>query len=217
MSGDVRPESDQHANPPTPADVWDGRYAGDSYVYGTEPNDFLRNTVADVPPGDVLCLADGEGRNGVYLAEHGHRVSSVDLSQRGLEKAERLAAERGVKVHTIVADLGSFDLGIDRWDLIVSIFAHTPPKVRARIHAAIATALRPDGLFILESYTPDQIGRGTGGPPSAKFTMTLAELRAELTTMNIVRGEELVRPVLEGPGHTGDGAVVQVIATPSEP
>lgn len=200
----------------TPTDVWDTRYAEDVYLYGTEPNDFLRNAAADIPLGDALCLADGEGRNGVFLAEQGHRVTSVDLSRRGLEKAQQLAADRAVELDTVVADLSSFDLGTNRWDLIVSIFAHTPPNVRTRIHADVGRALRPGGLFVLESYTPDQIGRGTGGPPSAKFTMTLDGLRSELTGMTIVHGAELLRSVHEGPAHCGDGAVVQVVAMSQE-
>lgn len=192
--------------------VWEGRYGDDQYLYGTEPNDFLRQAATDLPPGDVLCLADGEGRNGVFLAEAGHRVTSVDLTEAGLAKAARLAAERNVPLTTEVADLATYDLGTDRWDAIVSIFAHTPPPVRARVHGAVGRALRPGGRLILEAYTPDQLGRGTGGPPVAELTMTLDGLRQELTGMRFEWASETVRSVVEGPGHTGDGAVVQVIA-----
>ena len=199
---------------PTPAEMWEQRYGSDDYIYGTEPNSFLRDAVADGPIGDALCLADGEGRNGVHLAGLGHRVTSVDITEAGMAKAAKLAKERGVGLTTIVADLGGFDLGERSWDLIVSIFAHTPPPVRARIHGSIATALRPGGVFILEAYTPDEIGRGTGGPPVPELTMDLDRLRPELVGMNIHHALETVRPVVEGSGHTGDGAVVQIIATP---
>ena len=197
---------------PTPAEMWESRYGGDDFLYGTEPNGFMAVAVADVAPGDVLCLADGEGRNGVYLASLGHRVTSVDLTESGMAKAARLAAERGVELTTDVADLADYDLGTQRWDLIVSIFAHTPPAVRRRIHHALTTALRPGGRFVLEAYTPDQIGRGTGGPPVPELTMTLDGLREELAGLEIELGRETVRPVVEGSGHTGDGAVVQVVA-----
>lgn len=201
---------------PNPKELWDGRYgATDDFVYGVAPNDFLAASIGDFPIGDVLCLADGEGRNGVYLAELGHTITAVDLSESGMAKAQRLAARRGVAITTVVADLADFDLGANRWDLIVSIFAHTPPSIRSRIHADIAAALRPNGTLILEAYTPDQIGRGTGGPPVPALTMTLEGLRRELTGMTIQTGRECVREVIEGPGHTGDGAVVQVIATRS--
>lgn len=194
--------------------MWEARYDTDAYVYGTAPNDFLAATVADLPPGRALCIADGEGRNGVYLASLGHEVTSVDITESGMVKAARLAETNGVALTTVVADLADYDLGEHRWDLIVSIFAHTPPPIRARVHGAIAQALAPGGRLILEAYTPDQIGRGTGGPPVPELTMTLDGLRQELTGMEIITGEEKIRSVIEGPGHTGDGAVVQVVATP---
>lgn len=197
---------------PSPMSMWDERYGTSDYVYGTEPNEFLRVRVADVAPGDALCLADGEGRNSVFLAEQGFRVSAVDLSGAGVAKALALAAERGVTIDSQQGDLATFDLGEDRWDLIVSIFAHVPPGVRGALHARVARALRPGGRLILEAYTPDQIGRGTGGPPTPEMTMTLAGLRGELVGLEFVHGEELLRDVVEGPGHTGTGAVVQVIA-----
>lgn len=200
----------------TPKDKWEARYGtDDAYVYGTEPNDFLAASVAGLPASEVLCIADGEGRNGVYLAGLGHTVTSMDLTDAGMSKATALATERGVELTTIVADLADFELGENRWDLIVSIFAHAPPPIRAGVHARLATALRPGGKLILEAYTPDQVGRGTGGPPVPELTMTLDGLRGELVDMTIETGQELVRSVIEGPGHTGDGAVVQVIASPS--
>lgn len=201
----------------TPRQRWETRYGTDEYVYGTEPNDFLAQAVRDLPPGDALCIADGEGRNGVHLATLGHRVTSVDLTEAGMAKAARLATDRGVELTTVVADVDEFDLGSGRWDLIVSIFAHMPPPIRRRLHERIAGALRPGGRLVLEAYTPDQVGRGTGGPPNPELTMTLDILREELVDMTIESGAEFVRPVIEGPGHTGDGAVVQVIAVPGAP
>lgn len=201
------------SNPPDPAAHWQTRYAADHYVYGTEPNTFLRDAVAALAPGDALCLADGEGRNSVFLAGRGHRVTAVDLSANGIEKARRLAAERGVAITAVVADLGVYDLGVGRWDLIVSIFAHTPAPVRQRVHAAVVAALRPGGVFVLEAYTPAQIGRGTGGPATADMTMSLAGLVSELAGLTISHGLELERDVVEGTNHTGVGAVVQVVAT----
>lgn len=202
-------------SPPTsdPRIVWEGRYGSTSeFLYGTEPNDFLAATAPTLTAGDTLCLADGEGRNGVYLAGLGHRVTSVDLTEAGMAKAAALATERGVSLTTVVADLADYDLGTDQWDLVVSIFAHTPPPIRQRVHRALATALRPGGRLILEAYTPDQIGRGTGGPPVPELTMDLKRLDEELVGLEFEHRAEFVRPVIEGPGHTGDGAVVQVIA-----
>ncbi|MGA0239397.1 MAG: methyltransferase domain-containing protein [Acidimicrobiales bacterium] len=202
-------------SPPTsdPRIVWEERYGSTTeFLYGTEPNDFLAATAPTLTAGDTLCLADGEGRNGVYLAGLGHRVTSVDLTKAGMAKAAALATERGVSLTTVVADLADYDLGTERWDVVVSIFAHTPPPIRRRVHGALATALRPGGTLILEAYTPDQIGRGTGGPPVPELTMDLARLDKELVGLEFEHRAECIRPVIEGPGHTGDGAVVQVIA-----
>lgn len=198
--------------PPPPHQVWNDRYRPATYLFGTEPNDFLVEQAAGLPPGDVLCIAEGEGRNSVYLAELGHRVSAIDLAESGVTKTLDLARSRDVWVDATVGDLAEFDFGENRWDLIVSIFAHTPPAVRTRIHRMMAAALRPGGRLVLEAYTPSQVGRGTGGPPVPELTMTLDELRRDLVGLTLLHAVEMDRPVIEGIGHTGVGAVVQVVA-----
>jgi SAM-dependent methyltransferase len=194
--------------------MWDQRYSEPGFAYGTEPNDFLAaNAERHVPAhGDVLCLAEGEGRNAVFLAGRGFRVTAVDGSAVGLQKAQALARERGVTIHTVVADLADFDLGVERWDGIVSIWCHTPPALRARLHRAVVAALRPGGVLLLESYTPKQLEYRTGGPPVAELMMTLAGAREELAGLELVQGEEKVREVHEGKYHRGSSAVLQVIA-----
>ena len=161
--------------------------------------------------GEVLCLAEGAGRNSVFLAITGRKVSSVDLTEAGVAKSLRLAAARGVAVDALVGDLASFDLGVDRWDSIVSIFAHVPSSVRVDLHRRVVKALRPGGVFLLEAYTPHQVGRGTGGPPSVDLTMTLEGLRQELGPLKFVHATELEREVVEGNHHGGVGSVVQAI------
>src|SRR5664280_1419816 len=136
--------------------MWEVRYNTDHYLYGTEPNSFLRANVTALPMGDVLCLAEGEGRNSVFLAGTGRKVSSVDLTEAGVAKTLRLAEERGVVVDAVVADLANHGLGEDRWDGIVSIFAHTPSSVRVDLHRRVVKALRPGGVLLLEAYTPEQ-------------------------------------------------------------
>ena len=195
--------------------MWEQRYGTDDYIYGTEPNEFLRASLDDLPMGQVLCLAEGEGRNAVFLAESGRSVTSVDLSPSGVDKTRRLATERSVQVDATVGDLTDFDLGEAQWDLIVSSFAHVPAALRRDLHARVVTALRPGGVLLLEAYTPDQLGRGTGGPSSEALMMTLAGLREELAPLEFVHGEELEREIHEGLGHTGTGSVVQVIARKS--
>ena len=154
----------------------------------------------------------GEGRNAVFLAESGYAVSCVDLAEAGVRKTRQLARQGGVEVAAFVGDLAVFDLGHQRWDLVVSIFAHMPLGVRRDLHQRVVASLRPAGMLLLEAYTPDQLAHGTGGPASAHLTMTLAQLREELAPLEFVHGVEVEREVREGSGHTGLGAVVQVIA-----
>ncbi len=191
--------------------MWDQRYSADEYVYGKDPNEFLANAASNIPKGKVLCVAEGEGRNAVYLAGLGYQVVAVDSSAVGLEKARKLAQERGVTIETIVADLASFHIEPESFDGVVSIFAHMPPPVRKQLHNQIVAGLRPNGVLILEAYRPDQLKYKTGGPPTEEFMMTLQGLEEELSGLTFEYAAELDRNVVEGQFHTGMGAVVQLI------
>ena len=192
---------------------WDDRYAGSDYLFGTAPNDFLKSVTNRLTPNSqILCLADGEGRNGVYLATLGHKVTAIDQSRVGLEKAKKLAEQKQVSIETIEADLAEYDLGVESWDCIVSIFFHIPSAVRAHIYPRIITALKPGGILVLESYTPEQLNHGTGGPPIADLMLTKDELAQNFSEMNLEHLQELERDVIEGAGHTGLASVVQLLA-----
>lgn len=193
--------------------MWDERYSDDDYVYGTSANDFLVSVINQLPKGKALCLAEGEGRNGVFLAENGFDVVAVDSSAVGLKKAEKLAQQRGVKIQTIHGDLANFKIEPDSWDLIVSIFCHVPSAVRKILHKQVVAGLHAGGYLVLEAYTPEQLQYKTGGPPTAEPMMTLSTLEEELAGLKFVHGKELVREVVEGKYHTGKGAVVQVLAS----
>lgn len=193
--------------------MWNERYAETFASYGTEPNDFLREVADRIPPGPVLCLAEGEGRNAVFLARKGHAVTAVDLSDVGLANATKLASERGVEITTVLADLAEYDPGDAIWAGIVSIWAHVPPHVRVPLHAACVRALRPGGALVLEAYTPRQLERpGRGGPPSAELLMTPEGLRQELAGLRFERCAEADRDVAEGRYHQGPSTTVQVLA-----
>jgi 2-polyprenyl-3-methyl-5-hydroxy-6-metoxy-1,4-benzoquinol methylase len=192
--------------------MWDERYATEDYVYGTEPNDFLVSMSDRLPVGRTLCVAEGEGRNAVWLAGQGHEVTAVDASKVGLAKAQKLAGERGVNITTEVVELGSYLPEPRSYDLIVSIYAHLPRPARLDFHPRIVEALKPGGMLVLEAYTPDQLKYGTGGPPDVEKMMSLEVLRDELSGLDFVYAVETVRDVREGSLHTGEGAVVQVVA-----
>lgn len=192
--------------------IWDQRYNTDEYVYGEAANDFLISRASCLSPGNALCLAEGEGRNAVWLAEQGFTVTAVDSSATGLEKAAKLAASRNVSIELIHKDLAEFQIEADRWDLIVSIFAHTPANIRAAVHQHIAAKLRTGGLFILEAYRVEQLDYKTGGPPVADLMMDMKSLKSELIGLEFLHAKEVVREINEGKLHHGEGAVVQIVA-----
>lgn len=194
------------------AGSWDERYTAAHYVYGTEPNAFVAAVAGHIPTGPVLCLAEGEGRNAVFLAQLGHATTAVDLSSVGLRKAQALAAARGVPLTTVVADLAHYSIAPGAWAGIVATWAHLPPPLRRTVLGAAVAGLQPGGVFILEAYTPAQIAFGTGGPKDPALCMTLAALREELAGLDFLIGRECERDVIEGSCHTGRAAVVQVLA-----
>jgi len=191
---------------------WDERFRADEYAYGREPNAFLLEQAARLPRGRVLCLAEGEGRNAVFLAELGHEVTAVDFSAEGLRKTERLARERGVKITTVHADLAAYDLELECFTGVVAIFAHLLPLIRQRLHAQVARALVPGGVFILEAYRPEQLAFDTGGPRDPSLLMTFDDLKRELFPLTIEIGREVERDIREGAYHSGLSATVQVLA-----
>ncbi len=193
--------------------MWDERFSAAEYIYGTDPNDFLRENFHHLPKGEVLSLAEGEGRNAVFLAKQGYAVTAVDGSLVGLNKARKLAQENGVAVEFIHADLAEYDIGENRWDGIVSIFCPVPSSMRMELHRKVVAGLKPNGVLLLEAYTPDQLKHGTGGGKSADLMMTKESLSLELADLNFTHLAELERNVLEGTYHTGIGAVVQAIAS----
>jgi 2-polyprenyl-3-methyl-5-hydroxy-6-metoxy-1,4-benzoquinol methylase len=191
--------------------MWDQRYGGEDYAYGTEPNEFLVAMASKLPMGRVLCLGEGEGRNAVWLAGQGFDVTAVDASRVGLEKARRLAAERGVTIMTVHADLAAYDMEPEIWDGILSVFCHLPTTLRADVHRHCVAGLRSGGLMLLEAYTPRQLGHGTGGPPVAELMMDEETLRAELAGLEFLHLQECEREIHEGAFHNGLGAVVQMV------
>ena len=191
---------------------WDERYSIIEYIYGKEPNDFLREHYKLLPKGTILSLAEGEGRNAVFLAKQGYRVIAIDSSSVGLEKASKLAKENKVAIETVCADLAHYQLDKSGYEGIVSIFCHIPPEARKLLYAQLGDAIKPGGVLLLEAYTADQIGKGTGGPPTAELTNSLAEMNQYLDEFDILHAKEFDREVVEGRFHSGIGSVVQIIA-----
>ena len=190
---------------------WDTRYQGEDYAYGTEPNDFIRAETHRLPPGRVLCLAEGEGRNAVFLAGLGYEVTAVDFSATGLAKAERLARTRGVSLELVHVDLADYVPPENTFTGVVSVFAHLPATVRRRVHSLAARSLKVGGCLLLEAYAPRQIGLGSGGPKDPALLASLDELADELNTLDLVVRREVEREVHEGTLHTGRAATIQIV------
>ncbi|MBK9032076.1 MAG: class I SAM-dependent methyltransferase [Myxococcales bacterium] len=195
------------------ADFWDQVYGSDDHVYGTTPNDFLRAHAGRIPPGPVLCLAEGEGRNAVYLAQRGHAVTAVDQSPVGLAKATRLADDHGVALETVCADLAVYQPPLGHFAGAVAIFAHVPPAVRGPMYARAIAALRPGGVMLVEVYAPRQVTMGTGGPKDPAMLADLPTLIAALAGLDLELAEEVERDVVEGRLHTGRAVTLQIIGT----
>ena len=196
------------------ADFWNARYDTDAYIFGTAPNVFLASQAGLIRPGmRALAIADGEGRNGVWLAEQGAQGHAIDVSPVALEKARRLAAERGVELAFEQADVLNWNWPEGAYDLVAAIFIQfAPPPERDRVIAGIRRALKPGGVLILQGYTPKQIEFGTGGPPHAANLYTAELLRewfGDWTILHLAEHESLVS---EGTQHHGMSALVDLVA-----
>ena len=184
---------------------WDQRFAEPGYKYGTEPNAFLREQATRLPAAaDVLVPGDGEGRNGVWLARQGHRVTAVDSSAVGLDKARALAAREGVALATTLADLADWTPATAAFDAVVLVYTHLPSAIRAGAHRRLAQGLKPGGWLLLEAFHPAQLAHASGGPkdPDMLYTPELlsADFAGLLSPVLAWHGETTLS---EGRGHQG--------------
>ncbi len=193
-------------------EFWDNRYAVEEYVFGTKPNAFLASQRHLLEPGQkALAVADGEGRNGAWLASLGLEVLSVDFSPIAQEKAKKLAGNLPIQFET--ADLTAWDWGRERFDVVAAIFIQfAGPEARTKLFSSMKGALKPGGLLLLEGYTPRQLEYKTGGPSQAENLYTEAMLEAAFSDMQILRLEAYEAEVDEGSGHSGRSALIDLVA-----
>jgi SAM-dependent methyltransferase len=198
--------------------VWDQRYAGEEYLFGEAPNRFLASQAPRLQRGEsVLALADGEGRNGVWLAEQGLEVFSIDYSAVAQEKARRLALARGVHLQLELADLSTWRFPNSRFDVIAAIFIQfAEPPLRAEIFKGIKRALKPNGLLILEGYSPKQLEYRTGGPSMVENLYTEAILREAFSDLEILELKQYDESIDEGTRHKGMSALIDLVARKTE-
>jgi SAM-dependent methyltransferase len=189
---------------------WDERFSGEAFAYGTVPSRWLVEQAPGFPKDlPVLALGEGEGRNAVHLAGLGLDVHAVDGSRVGLEKAERLAASRGLRMRTTVADLAHFVPEPGRYGAVVLVFLHLPPSLRALVHERAASALAPGGRVVLEAFSPRQLAFASGGPRQADMLYDVETLRADFPTVRWDALSELEADLDEGPLHQGRASLVR--------
>jgi SAM-dependent methyltransferase len=192
---------------------WDQRFAEAEFAYGTDAHVSVREQVAAPGRGRILCLAEGQGRNAVYLASLGYDVTVLDYSAVGLGRAAELAAARGVSIHLLEADLSTYSFDSEVWDGIVSIFGHLPAPLRAKVNGQLRGALKPGGWLQLVGYHPKQLDYRTGGPQEPSMLYTVDGLKNELGPgWNYEVAEVVERELDEGPYHRGMSAFVHVFA-----
>ena len=201
-------------SPDAELERWNGRFAAEGYVFGTAPNAFLAAQAPLLTPGArALCIADGEGRNSVWLARQGLQVTAFDFSPVGIVKARRLAARFGVAVDYRLSDVDAWPWNAPPYDMVAAIFVQfAPPPQRQRMFDGMMRALKPGGLLILQGYRPEQIAYSTGGPKRRENMYTEELLRdsfGEFDIMHLASHDDVVD---EGPGHSGMSALIDLVA-----
>ena len=194
--------------------MWNDRYAKPGYLFGTEPAQYLQDHKAYLTQGlTALAVADGEGRNSVYMAGQGMQVTAMDSSDVAVEKARALAEAAGVDVDFNIADIAKWDWGAKTYDVVVGLFIKfVGPEGRAAQFEGMKQAVKPGGHILLHGYTPKQLEFGTGGPSSVENLYTEEMLREAFSDFEIVELRAYERKIDEGAGHSGMSALIDLVA-----
>ncbi len=194
--------------------MWNDRYAKPGYLFGTEPAQYLQEHKAYLKPGlTALAVADGEGRNSVYMAAQGLKVTAMDSADVAVEKARALALAAGVEVDFNVADIAKWDWTAKAYDLVAGVFIQfVGPEGRMAQFAGMKQAVKPGGHILLHGYTPKQLEFGTGGPRAVENLYTEAMLREAFSDFEIVSLRPYEREINEGEGHSGMSALIDMVA-----
>lgn len=193
-------------------DMWNERFSEEDYAYGMEANDFLKTQLSKLPENSkVLCIADGQGRNSLFLAKNNMLPTAVDFSEVGIQTIQKIAKDNNVTIETFCEDLNTFEMGIEKWDAIVSIFAHLPLSIREHVHHKIEKALKKNGLLILEGYAPEQLNYNTGGPKNLEMLFTIEQIEKDFSTLRPILLQKITRDIHEGKYHNGTSVVIQFV------
>ncbi|MBU0560225.1 MAG: class I SAM-dependent methyltransferase [Bacteroidetes bacterium] len=192
-------------------DKWDERYAQSEYVYGTEPNEFVKESLKDINTGRILFLGEGEGRNAVYAATLGWKVDAVDYSSSGKAKAESLAKQHAVEINYMLSDLADFSPEKESYDAIVLVYIHLPIELREKVHSKVIQSLKRGGVIILEAFEKEQIKNTSGGPKNIDLLYSLEDVFTDFQDLDVkVFSKEKV-VLREGALHEGNADVVRYL------
>lgn len=198
-------------------EFWNERYSQYHYVYGEEPNAYFKSRLSQFDPGEILCAAEGEGRNAVYAARESWKVTAFDQSEAAKRKAERLATKFDVKVDYRVGDLPELGYTEDEVDAVALIYAHFPLQVRSQYHQLLISYLRRDGLVIFEGFSKNHVeyqkkNPQVGGPKDESLLFSMEEIRRDFASLNFLELYEAEVNLEEGEFHKGLGSVIRFVA-----
>lgn len=194
------------------ANFWDERYSVDEYIYGTEPNQFFKEEINKInSPGLLLLPGEGEGRNAVYAASLGWKVDAFDQSTVAKLKAEKLARKNSVTINYSNVDLDKFNPQKNNYDCAALIFIHLVPKVRTEFHKKVIDAIKPNGKIILELFSQNQFGKGSGGPQNLEMLSSVEEIKNDFKGLKTILLKELNIALAEGEKHSGEASVIHFV------
>ncbi len=192
-------------------ETWNTRYAGTDFIYGTEPNQFLKYELSKITPGKILFLGEGEGRNAVYAATLGWDVDAVDYSASGKIKAETLATEKGVKINYFVDDLSTYTPEQNYYNAVVLIYLHLEEELREKVHQNALASLKPGGKIIFEAFEKEQLKNNSGGPKSIELLYSLQDIVEDFIDLDFEKLSKEKIVLNEGKGHEGEAIVIRFV------
>ena len=198
-------------------EFWDGRFSGEEYIYGEEPNEYFKEKLLEFLPGEILFAAEGEGRNAVFAAEEAWKVGAFDQSSEAKKKAEKLAKKRGVEIEYKVGKLPDLGYEKEEFDAVALIYAHFPPEIRADYHKRLISYLRRDGLVFFEGFSEkhpayQQVNPKVGGPKDEALLFSMEEIKKDFGELKFLELYEAEVDLKEGEHHKGLGSVIRFVA-----
>ena len=195
---------------------WNDRYSSEEFAYGEDPNNYLKEQLEKLNPGAILFPAEGEGRNAIFAAKSGWKVSAFDISEEGKNKALKLAAANNVSIDYQVGEFETLDFQKEQFDTIALIYAHFPAEIKSAIHKQLDKLLRKNGIVIFEAFSKKHleylaVNEKVGGPKDIESLFSIEEIQGDFSNYEIIILEEKEIELNEGVFHNGKGSVIRFV------